>query len=87
MEVGDIILIDEDEEISRLGWIISFQYGYMQLLSFASIDKEDLYYMEKYKVCNRGKITVVKHADDIDKALRVLRLEADKILSRYKEDT
>lgn len=87
MEAGDVILIDEDEEIRRLGWIISCQYGYMQLLSFASINKEDLYYIEKYKVCNRGKITVVKHIDDIDKALQILRLESDKILSRYKEDT
>ena len=74
MQVGDIIVFEEGDT-TLLGWVISFKHNIMQVLTSSDPVLEEIwgrYYLETYKVCNKSKINIIKHVDDVEDALDIL---------------
>lgn len=84
MQVGDIIVFEEGDT-TLLGWVISFKNDIMQVLTSSDPVLEEIwgrYYLETYKVCNKSKINIVKHVDDVEDALDILD-NSEGILGGY----
>jgi hypothetical protein len=84
MQVGDIIVFEEGDT-TLLGWVISFKNDLMQVLTSSDPVLEEIwgrYYLETYKVCNKSKINIVKHVDDVEDALDILD-NSEGILGGY----
>ena len=86
MQVGDIIIFEEGDT-TLLGWVIAFNFNtnIMQVLTSSDPVLEEIwgrYYLETYKVCNKSKINIIKHVDDVEDALDILD-NSEGILGGY----